>query len=470
MRKIYSLIALAVASSVVLSCAKDIESQNAAADGDVFEFTASFASVKAGLNAGKTEWKSGDKISVNGVEFTAQSSGLTSSFKGTVPAGTEFKAPFKAVYPASAGKDISNVRVPAVQTAVEGSFDPAACVAVAESSSTTLAFRNVTSLVKFTVSAGVGSVTLSSNGNATPLAGDVSANGSDGSFSGTPSEYSVTVKCSAGFKAGVEYFMAVLPGEHSGGFTMSVDNFEVKSVSKSLSITKSTIVNAGKLPEVLKFVPRHWVSEDNPWYAAYFFGDGSLNAWRRLEDKDKDGIYGCGIPEGKFTHVIFCRMNPAFNDLAWDDSEHDRVFNQSQNMPLENRKEYAVMPLFEAYSHCGWSSVPDFAEPGMIYLLPNANWNDIPKEHAGKKPTFAATFWDPSVWSFMTDEDGDGIYQCEKKTASTGIILARMIPGTTTLNWDNKWNQTADLPVSGWNFCVIPENQWDRVQNTYYIK
>ena len=74
-----------------------------------------------------------------------------------------------AVYPAGStryGKDfegmsISGVTVPSVQNAVAGSYDPEAALAVAYSSSNSLMFKNVTSLLKFTMgSGGIKNVTI----------------------------------------------------------------------------------------------------------------------------------------------------------------------------------------------------------------------------------------------------------------------------------------------------------------------
>jgi hypothetical protein len=38
-----------------------------------------------------------------------------------------------------------------------------------------------------------------------------------------------------------------------------------------------------------------------------------------------------------------------------------------------------------------------------------------------------------------------------------------MNPGTSDNNWDNKWNQTADLAIPTGNnvLCVIPDGDWD---------
>lgn len=94
-----------------------------------------------------------------------------------------------------------------------------------------------------------------------------------------------------------------------------------------------------------------------------------------------------------------------------------------------------------------------------VYLKPNANWR-------GSNARFALhCFNDNSgAWFDMVDSDEDGIYEgCVPEIYST-IIFCRMNPGTTENNWDNKWNQTADLtvPTDDKNCYFITEDSWDQ--------
>ena len=68
------------------------------------------------------------------------------------------------------------------------------------------------------------------------------------------------------------------------------------------------------------------------WFAAYFFG--SESAWKKMEDSNNDGIYEVSKPEGDWTNVIFCRMNPTYTELGWDTDTEDRVWNQTVDLTL----------------------------------------------------------------------------------------------------------------------------------------
>lgn len=95
---------------------------------------------------------------------------------------------------------------------------------------------------------------------------------------------------------------------------------------------------------------------------------------------------------------------------------------------------------------------------GVVYLHPGI-WNV-----AGA--WFSAHVWGDGVQEdiTLTDNDGDGVYECTVSAASTGIIFCRMNPAYTDFGWnddtmtdENKrvWNQTGDLTIG-----VAPNNHF----------
>lgn len=81
---------------------------------------------------------------------------------------------------------------------------------------------------------------------------------------------------------------------------------------------------------------------------------------------------------------------------------------------------------------------------------------------------FSAHVWNASESSDvkLTDEDADGIYECEVPADMTNIIFCRMNPAYTEFGWDVKdendqvvedhvWNQTADLEIG-----IAPNNYY----------
>lgn len=67
---------------------------------------------------------------------------------------------------------------------------------------------------------------------------------------------------------------------------------------------------------------------------------------------------------------------------------------------------------------------------------------------------------DTKIYRFELPDNFD--YGCK-------IIFCRMNPSSTANNWDNRWNQTADLqtPTNGNNMLTIPSNGWDGAKGTW---
>ena len=99
------------------------------------------------------------------------------------------------------------------------------------------------------------------------------------------------------------------------------------------------------------------------------------------------------------------------------------------------------------------------ADGTTLYLVPNSNWKQ-------SNARFAIYYWNASgtnSWVSMTDSDGDGIYEAVVPAGYENIIFCRMNPNTSANNWNNKWNQTADLkvPTDGTNCYTVKAGTWD---------
>ena len=110
----------------------------------------------------------------------------------------------------------------------------------------------------------------------------------------------------------------------------------------------------------------------------------------------------------------------------------------------------------------------DTAYNNTLFLKPNSNWTQA-------NARFAAYFFgNGETWVSMTDNDGDGIYECKKPTNKTypSVIFCRMNPSTSANNWNNKWDQTGDLTVpSGGNNCyTVKDGTWSKGGGTWSKK
>ena len=188
----------------------------------------------------KVVWQAGDAISIfegtGNRKFTTRDSGENVVFGGNAANASTYYALYP--YQESArltGNVIKNVTLPSEQTAKAGSFDAASNLSVATASSDLqLAFKNVGSLVRFSVSNSQASkvrkvkltshdatavltatvdITLGNQPTATPTAGQ---------------QPSATMIAANGLETGKYYYFAVLPSTLSSGFSLTFYDNEGK--------------------------------------------------------------------------------------------------------------------------------------------------------------------------------------------------------------------------------------------------
>ncbi len=185
-------------------------------------------------------WNAGDKIKVNGVEFSATAAGSRTDFT-TTESFTEAET-YYAVYPASAAgaSDLTKVTIPASQ---KGTFAEAA-ISVAKSNTQSLSFKNVASILKFQVPDACSEVTIESTAN---LAGTVSVKFTNE----RPEISSVTggskkITLTGSFATGKDYYVAVLPESHK--FTIRIGGYLSKASTTAVTTKRAVISNLKALP------------------------------------------------------------------------------------------------------------------------------------------------------------------------------------------------------------------------------
>ena len=237
----------AVALVAFVSCNKETNSPVQPAPVSDIKFEAEIAQTKTAIGKPDSEgnrdvtWVLGDQVNINGTLFTA--TGFKEDGKAIFETeNLDFATAeqYDAIYPATAGTSLEAVTIAAKQ---DGTFASAG-VAVAQSENRSLAFMNVASIIKFQVPAAYASVTVESTAN---LAGTVSVTFDE---DGTPVignvENASKVITLEKVEAGVDYYVAILPGDHK--FTFNIDGRLSKEASKTLTATRAGILALGVLP------------------------------------------------------------------------------------------------------------------------------------------------------------------------------------------------------------------------------
>ena len=101
-----------------------------------------------------------------------------------------------------------------------------------------------------------------------------------------------------------------------------------------------------------------------------------------------------------------------------------------------------------------------------LYLTPNSNWKQSNARYA------AYFFGNGEAWVSMTKVSGENdLYEVKSPDkAFTNVIFCRMNPNAAANNWNNKWNQTADLVYDGTNnHYTVKANTWDKGGGTWSI-
>ena len=236
--RISGLFIIAAASLILFSCTKEElkddtgsgQEQEAVPEGFVAKtFTARISELtRASFTGNKVNWEETDRIAVyDGFcknEFSVQSieSGLA-TFKGCVTEGSE---EFYAVFPYSASSETLptengeiSFTVPSEQTIGDIASDTDAIVSVAKADDVDhFQFRNVVSMVKLRVPAGITSVTFKPNGDE-KISGNCTVSIGE-TAKGAQGESVVLKQDDGGEIASGDYWIAVAPTTLTEGYTV----------------------------------------------------------------------------------------------------------------------------------------------------------------------------------------------------------------------------------------------------------
>lgn len=272
----------------------------------------------------KVLWEEGDKIGINGYEYTLESgAGSTKGiFTKTASFGPTQQTKFIAVYPYMAFTptqefDAINIPFPSQQNATEGTFDKDAALMVAYSDdgSNTLEFKNVGALVKVKLKFNCKKIVLNAGDESVALAGKgtLSYNGGNPTYTiNSDKAYSITL--SGDIKSDKTYYIAVPAVKLNAGWSISFvdkndDNVYTRKGSKDIEFKRNYIIDLGE-----------------------FYSSTAQTSWTSTIQRNGNVAASQQVDMGVFTigtnqyRLIFTKSNLTATGLADDETKYGDYF------------------------------------------------------------------------------------------------------------------------------------------------
>ncbi|MCF2564872.1 hypothetical protein I6E12_12280, partial [Prevotella brevis] len=274
-------------------------------------------------------WESEDKISIfDGTKnnpFTLKNGAGTKSatFQGEAGQSNSYTAVYPYQENASlSGDDVTNVTLPATQTATDNSFDKNAALMMAKSDNTTLEFKNAVGYVKVKPKFDCKRIDLKAFDNSAVLAGTgtVSYNGGEPTLdlsNAKTKDYAITL--TGDIKANNYYYIAVPPVTLKAGwtikFTASNGTVYSRKGTQDIIFTRNKVTNLGV-----------FATTGDYWYEP-----------RGIVDESKEVDLGLTINIGtKNYKVIFAKSNLTEEGLAANESDFGDYFAWGATAPWYN--------------------------------------------------------------------------------------------------------------------------------------
>jgi hypothetical protein len=244
-----------------------------------------------------------------------------------------------------------------------------------------------------------------------------------------------------------------IPTDKTNCFTIEAGQWNDATGEWSVYVSKASLKKLYLKPNA------NWIKTDAR-FAMYVTGANGAE-WVSMEDAC-DGYYTAYVPSTDYTTVQFARMS-----------------GSSSANTLINRWNYSssmTIPAKSSTTNCytiddgQWNNVagswgvftPTVYKADALYLKPNLNWT---YNKDGKAPRFSAYLYggtSPAKWVSMTKVE-DGNYRAIIPEGDyPKVQFVRMNPNTTANNWENLWNDSAEMeiPTNGTNRFVIGDNEW----------
>ncbi len=230
--------------------------------------------------------------------------------------------------------------------------------------------------------------------------------------------------------------------------------FEVYAVNQKGIVSETTVVKATTAVKPAEY--KLYLENADNWekvcvYAWDAEGAQLLGEWPGTEMTEKETVNEVEY----FVYTLSSELNGQTINLIFNNGNNGKQTADIEGVVVD--KNYFYTNYVEPAQPSGLT----------LYLQPNTNWK-------ADGARFAAYFFGAGeTWADMTLVEGEtDIYAVEVPAGGyPNVIFCRMNPNATDNNWNNKWNQTADLevPADDTNLYTVKENTWDNGGGTWSV-
>ena len=383
-------------------------------------------------------WQEGDQISIfdgtKNNQFTLKEGAGTKS--ATFTGEALESGSYAAVYPyqlnaSLSGNDVTNVTLPATQTATANSFDKEAALMIAEGTNTTLEFKNAVGYVKVTPKFACSKIVLKAAGASEYLAGRCTLSYGEGMPSiAFTSDRSTSITLSGNITANTAYYIAVPAVTLSTGwsisFTDNTGDVYTRKGSNSITFKRNTIINLGEFSRT-----------DNKLELT-LSQNGDVPA-----DKQVDmGVFNIG---GTKYRLIFAKSNLTTTGLAASESDYGDYYAWGAREPWYSSIDKSKSPWTAT-----WEKSGGYTEANAPTLSKTYNANDVLSSSDDAANVILGGDWQlptTEIWVALYDANLNKVYW--GPNGNKGLETISEIKGMKITKKDDS-NTYIFLPAAGY--------------------
>ena len=381
----------------------------------------------------KVYWANGDRIAANGVASDALEGIPADALSAEFTFPGILNLPYNILYPASAYSDATHVTLPAEQTYVAGSYDPAAALlaGTVATAGESLEVSHLSALIRIAVkSAGSTPVTLASvtfqGKGGEQVSGSFTIDYSTPAINGASSDeadksLTMTVNQPLSSTESLELFFAVPAGLYNRGFRFVLTDSEGHPMQKSKST--ATTLTAGKLSKLPEFVFEPMTSSEFslPDVEEEVLVPDAYNVTGRVVDNEGKGLEKVVVTDGEqcvrtlFDGSFYLNTDPATTKFIYISTPSGYLPPVEGGLPKFYKVLSDITPSGGLYN-CGDFTLTPVANPDRYTLLISAD----PQPRA-------KSWWQMDEIAFYSLDICDDYYLDLKETAEG--IAGRQVYG-----------------------------------------